>query len=65
MIEYNLNSFIAKHSRRAAASILNVSRVAIGYALRANRDIRFVEHGDGSFSAYEVKQLSTRVKLEM
>jgi hypothetical protein len=64
MIEYNLTSFVEQYSRSLASKVLAVTVVAVGYALKAKRDIRFVDYGDGSFSAYEVKKLSPRVTID-
>lgn len=61
--EQRISGFVKKHSRTLAAKILDVSIQSIHYALKENRDIRFVDYGDGSYSSYEVKELSQRKKI--
>ena len=51
-----LVDFVCSIGQTEAAKLIGVSQGNISLALTKSRDIRIIEHQDGTVSAYEVKQ---------
>jgi hypothetical protein len=55
-----LSDFCRTHTQIAAARLLGWTQGAVSQALIAGRDIHLVQHDDGTYSAYEVRQIAGR-----
>jgi len=55
MNRMNLSGFVKEHGQEKAAQLLGVTQGAISKALKVGRDIHVTDHGDGTFSAQELK----------